>query len=296
MKLIASEDRLRVRRVAWLRIHSRPRDWNRGGLTLDVSRLRLLASCRQVGPYERIWRSDSLISSDLRDQLVAAISPLENVPDGEKDWHPRSDNQVLDLVHPSLYPLVYNRTFVKDPHTGKCEVSKPPDHLSYTISQKFQWLPSDFAVAEDGTVTLVSPYINNVHPQKHVALESVIPKLLERAIPLWERVLSDMRRTLLPLRVGSEVDGSLPDCLFAESGTPDHDSDDEHITNRDAWLSKKDMKLPVAKEKYSGDLDVMKAPTVSLKGTTIQCIIKLANIVLTPEKPEYPGGKWHVEG
>ena len=102
-----------------------------------------------------MWRSDSLVSSDLRDQLIAAVSPLENVPDEEKDWHPGSDNQVLN-VHPSLYPVVYNRTFVKDPQTGECEVSKPPVLLGRTISQKFQWLPSDFAIAEDGTVTLVS--------------------------------------------------------------------------------------------------------------------------------------------
>jgi hypothetical protein len=28
----------------------------------------------------------------------------------------------------------------------------------------------------------------------------------------------------------------------------------------------------------------------------LQVIIKLANIVLTPDKPSYAGGKWHVEG
>ena len=173
-------------------------------------------------------------------------------------------------------------------------MSEPPDHLDcYFVSPKFQWLPSDFTIAEDGTVTLVSPYINNVHPQKHAALESVIPKLLERAVPMWERVLSDMRRPLLPIRIESKVEGSLPDCLFEDDDNPE---DEEGDMDRDAWLSEKDLKLPEAKEKYTGDLDVMKTPTVSLKGTTIQCIIKLANIVLTPEKPEYPGGKWHVEG
>ena len=122
MKLTTFEDRLRVRRVAWLCIHSRPRNWNRGEVTPYSSPLHLRASCRQVGPYERVWRSDSLIPSDLRDELIAAVSPLENVPDEEKDWHPRSDNQVFNLIHPSLYPVVYNRTFVKDPQTGECEV------------------------------------------------------------------------------------------------------------------------------------------------------------------------------
>ena len=150
MKLTTSKDRLRVPRLALLRIHSRPRNWNRGEVISNVSRLHLRSWCRQVGPNERVWRSDSLISSDLRDQLIAAVSPLENVPDEEKDWHPRSDNQVLNLVHPSLYPVVYGHTFVKDPQTGKCQVAKPPVRLGYTISSKFQWLPSDFSVAEDG--------------------------------------------------------------------------------------------------------------------------------------------------
>ncbi|KAJ7895949.1 hypothetical protein B0H14DRAFT_2213989, partial [Mycena olivaceomarginata] len=35
---------------------------------------------------------------------------------------------------------------------------------------------------------------------------------------------------------------------------------------------------------------------VSLRGKTMKCIIKLANIHLTPEQPEYEGGSWHVEG
>ena len=250
----------------------------------------------QVGPYERIWRSDSLIPTDLRDQLIAAVNPLENVPDTEKDWHPGSDNQVLDLVHPSLYPVVYGRTFARSPETGNCEVLQPPGGDRHTLSQRFQLLPSDFAVSENGSVTLASPYINNVHPQTHAALESVLPKLIERAVPLWERVLSDLRKPLLPLRTKSKVEGSLPGCVFDGTYRPGiEDEDEEYEANKDAWLSKMVLKLPDAKV-YTGDLDAMKSPTVSLNGTTIQCIIKLANIVLTPEKPEYPGGKCHVEG
>jgi hypothetical protein len=32
------------------------------------------------------------------------------------------------------------------------------------------------------------------------------------------------------------------------------------------------------------------------EGKPLQIIVKLANIHLTPQKPEYKGGKWHVEG
>jgi hypothetical protein len=84
---------------------------------------------------------------------------------------------------------------------GKCEALRPPDGHEYHVSQRFQWLPPDFTLPEDGSVTLTSPYINNVHPQKHAALESVIPKLLKRAVPLWERILSYLRRPLLSFRI-----------------------------------------------------------------------------------------------
>lgn len=62
--------------------------------------------------YDKIWQSDSLIPPDLRDALKLAVKPLEDVPDAEKDWHPRADGLVLDLVHPSLYPLVYGRSMI----------------------------------------------------------------------------------------------------------------------------------------------------------------------------------------
>ena len=52
---------------------------------------------------------------------------------------------------------------------------------------------------------------------------------------------------------------------------------------------------PDSKPAYDGGLnEVRKAK--SLRGTTIQIIVKLANKVLTPENLEYGGGTWHVEG
>jgi len=35
---------------------------------------------------------------------------------------------------------------------------------------------------------------------------------------------------------------------------------------------------------------------VSLEGRNVQVIVKMANIHLTPEKPKYEGGVWHLEG
>lgn len=52
---------------------------------------------------------------------------------------------------------------------------------------------------------------------------------------------------------------------------------------------------PDSKPAYDGGLDRVKK-TVDFCGKTMQVIVKLSNIVLTPEKPEYRGGAWRFEG
>ncbi|KAF9643672.1 hypothetical protein BDM02DRAFT_3104103 [Thelephora ganbajun] len=253
---------------------------------------------------ERIWRSDKLIPSSLREKLLTAVAPLESVPDSEKDWHPGSDGLVLDLVHPSLYPIVYGRTIGKGPESTTATVLVAPEFArrdSAFSSRKFQWLPSDFSVDHDGKVTLTSPYINNVHPTWHKGLYPVISEILQHALPMFERVLSDVIRPLLPMRIATSGgrglgDEETADCIWGDGiPYPNSSSEEEYDEDPDRWLEKYTFKTPDAREKYDGDLEVMN-DRLSLKGRTLQVIVKLANIILTPEKPHYPGGKWHVEG
>jgi hypothetical protein len=240
---------------------------------------------------------------------------LENVPEKEKDWHPGSNGQVLDLVHPSLYPIVYNRTIWENPEEPGPKpvvvlVAEEGD-TRFCLSQKFQWLASDFWVDEDCDVEIISPYINNLHPEKHAALYPVLEKILGHIVPLFERVLSDLRRPSLPWRVksqkfkvgedsqGNPVEMDTAECVWMASDgePPELGSDDEDVwaTNESlyAWYAKQNRNLPEARSQYVGDLDGVKK-TVSLSESKIQVIVKLANIILTPENPEYPGGVWHV--
>ena len=232
------------------------------------------------------------------------MTPLEVVPDSEKDWHPGSDGLVLDLVHPSLYPIIYGHTMGKVSNSDTTAILGPPKLEGadpMLVSEHFQWLPSDFSVDGDEKVALVSPYINNIHPTHHKELYSVIPEILRRALPMFERVLSDLLRPLLPMRIvtsgGRGYGGEeTADCIW-ENGIPypNYSSEEEFDEDRDAWHAKHKFNTPDARGKYDGDLKVM-SDQISLKGRTLQVIVKLANIMLTPEKPEYPGGKWHVEG
>lgn len=56
---------------------------------------------------------------------------------------------------------------------------------------------------------------------------------------------------------------------------------------------KKDL-IPGTKDKLQPELRVDLKRDCLKRG--LQVIAKLANIELTPEKPEYLGGAWHVEG
>lgn len=235
-----------------------------------------------------------MIPEELRAELLEAIIPLESM---ELDWHPGSKGQVLDLVHPSLYPVVYGRSVCKIDDEGAEEVIEAPEEESYAVSKNFQWLPSDFAISEMGEVTLTSPYINNINQVKHAQLYEVIPRILQRAIPMFERVLSDLQRPLLPWRVETSPRWDYdsynkvfaPNCIWR--GEIEHCEEQDE----DAWFSRQETFPPDTKGPYGGDLDMVRKH-VSLHGSTVQCILKLANIVLTPENPKYPGGSWHVEG
>ncbi len=47
------------------------------------------------------------MSEELRLGLKAAFEKLHAEQADEPDWHPWTDEQVQDLVHPSMYPFVY---------------------------------------------------------------------------------------------------------------------------------------------------------------------------------------------
>lgn len=142
----------------------------------------------EVSAVDGVWQSDALVDDGLRSRLREAVRVLEQVPEVEKDWHPGSDGQVLDLVHPSLFCLV-------NEVSGGPERAwlNPTDRYSrYEFSEKFQWLPTDVDVSEDGDVAFRS-YVNNVHPEVHRELASVLPELFARLRPLFENVLTDLR-------------------------------------------------------------------------------------------------------
>ncbi|MEU6485342.1 DUF4246 domain-containing protein [Streptomyces sp. NPDC046887] len=250
----------------------------------------------EVSAVDGVWQSDTLMDDGLRSRLREAVRALEEVPEAERDWHPGSGGQVLDLVHPSLFCLVRGVS-------GAPERAwrNPTDHYSaYEFSEKFQWLPTDVEVAADGEVAFRS-YVNNVHPETHRELAAVLPDLFARLRPLLENVLTDLRHPR-PLRIEADPYG----WYDAEPVRPEKSSYGEdtaaYWAALSAWKAAQsdwwENRRPIVPDApaFTPPEPPDAAARVDLRGRRLQVIVKLATIHLTPEQPEYAGGSWHVEG
>ncbi|MFD8150514.1 DUF4246 domain-containing protein [Streptomyces sp. NPDC059720] len=249
----------------------------------------------EVSAVDGVWQSDALVDDALRSRLRDAVKVLEEVPEAELDWHPGSAGQVLDLVHPSLFCLVRGVS-------GAPEEAwqNPTDRYSqHEFSERFQWLPTDVDVSDDGQVTFRS-YVNNVHPEKHGELAAVLPDLVARMRPLWENVLTDLRHPR-PLRIEADPYG-----WYESKPMYPHKDDfsDEAAYSEacraweqalDDWWENRRPVVPDAPA-FTPPEPPEPSARVDLRGRGLQVIVKLATVHLTPENPEYPGGSWHVEG
>ncbi|KAL3472540.1 hypothetical protein BJX99DRAFT_214159 [Aspergillus californicus] len=260
-----------------------------------------------------VVKSDLAIPPALQHQLRDAVRPLEEVPEEAKDYHPRSEKRVVDLVHPSLFPLVYGRSKILPDslisvddcflRVGQGQVTElqpetqGPYHRegdSNPYSRRFQWLPCNVAFNANGECKIAS-YINNLHPMEHREMYSVLEQILTRTIPLWNISLRDPERQLrIPYSEAKYIEAD-PEPEAADS---DEEQSEEFCDRYDAW---KDAQQPVQPEPKG--VFVPPEPRSDLvdlhaqfgdKG--LQVIVKLANIELSPENPDYEGGAWHIEG
>jgi hypothetical protein len=285
-----------------------------------------------------VVKSDVIVSEALRKELQATVRPLESIPEQNKDWHPGSDGKVLDLVHPSLFPVIYGQTRAFPASYGpfvslaSCcdDIGRGyliPKNFAETESLKFartpqwgeqldvptawgmfQWLPSAVHFDSDGKA-MISSYINNLHPEEHKALYVVLERFVDAAIPLWNDVLSYFHnRIRISISMTSDEDYALPEGLVyprtpENAQVPDDELewDEEYIEWKRQhryiiWPEPREFKsfsaLAADKQPEADPVDLR----VDFKASGLQIIFKLANIHLTPDKPKYDGGSWHVEG
>ncbi|KAJ5952512.1 uncharacterized protein N7479_010925 [Penicillium vulpinum] len=270
-----------------------------------------------------VVKSDSAISRQLQQELRQAAALFEKVPEAQRDYHPGSDQKVVNLVHPSLFPIVYGRTRVlPDQIIGvddclssmgqgtliptpseeetRVELKRHMVHYNYDrpeLSRKFQWLPCDVDINKDSRCEIAS-YINNVHPLEHRALYDVVKRVITRTIPLWDQSLSrGTRRQRIQYRAVEYGDRLEPEPMRPKDADDSFDEDD-YRERHEKWEYSGPILLP-----EPGDFEIFEVDDwekVKLKEqfgkSGLQVIVKLANIELTPENPDYEGGTWHIEG
>ena len=205
----------------------------------------------------------------------------------EKDYHPGSDGKVVNVVHPSLFCLVYGHSTDKSGKVIECpEYAKDSPFSSRT----YQWLPSEFLVDEHGSTTIAS-YINSLPVDS--GLYAIVSELFSLVIPLFERVLGEVRDHAATNRI------LWPEGWYWWHGDvpayPPEGLEDEESEEYMEWENKQ-VPTPVPIEKFSAEKSRVKsANRISLKGLQLQVIVKIGYVELTPEKPEFDGGNWHVE-
>ncbi|KAF7117474.1 hypothetical protein CNMCM5793_006456 [Aspergillus hiratsukae] len=269
-----------------------------------------------------VVKSDVAIPEELRQALKEAVRPLEEIPEEQKDYHPGTDNKVVDLVHPSLFPVIYGRTRILPDqlislegfanHIGEgnvlpvrpeAESGMAQDDWEYRYrspyrpySLRFQWLPCDVHFGPDDECRIAS-YINNLHPQRHGALYKIIEKILTRTIPMWDKTLTLLQDEYKRIEY-YEVEYEEHSDPEPEPADEDEEDSDEEWERYWAWQQRQPIKQPEPGSFVPHTVDAGNQVNLRQEFAErgLQVIVKLANIELTPEKPTYEGGSWHIEG
>lgn len=109
-------------------------------------------------------------------------------------YHPGSNKQIIDIVHPSLYPLI-TKISKSTPKSLKPSPKSPKKNIPVTDfwnrpyeDSQYQMLPSEFYISKEGKCQITS-YINNL-PQEQTELYHSLEQLFEFALPQLEKVWS----------------------------------------------------------------------------------------------------------
>ncbi|KAF8065186.1 hypothetical protein FPV67DRAFT_1696141 [Lyophyllum atratum] len=267
-----------------------------------------------------VVKSDVAIPESLKIALKEGVASLENVRDIKQIGIPDLARSLVGLDDcikrtgegqtVAIPPEEETILLANEGHPGQTS-AKP-------FSKQFQWLPCDVDITVEGAK--ITSYINNLHPELHSGLYSVIEQIIFKTIPLWNLTLSPLKsRFLTRTRI------AYTECVYdpdpengpATDGPQQEDGEDEdaYDERRQEWYEATRRVVQPEPGTFAPHiLHPHVHPEFYVKGTHkfkpeffvdlqrdyghrgLQVIVKLANIHLTPENPEYEGGTWHVEG
>ncbi|KAJ1879564.1 hypothetical protein H4R99_000894 [Coemansia sp. RSA 1722] len=172
--------------------------------------------------YSLMYESTPILPKPMTSPQEALCLPsFGTVPGSLSDWRKAvrnlnasmsekdkgKDSEQLEEVYSNFVP--FNERYL--------ELADPSER---------HWLPTDIYVNQDGSVDFKS-YINNIHPEEHADMYVSISKIIAKAIPLLEQVLTDWEHPR-DLRIPYDYDNSLnfPVEHPAKLGKFDEDSEE----------------------------------------------------------------------
>ncbi|KAK5667082.1 hypothetical protein QVD99_006298 [Batrachochytrium dendrobatidis] len=240
------------------------------------------------GPVELTYILDNGIPDNVYTRLMTNVSDIEH------GSNHNTGQMVHNLIDASMYSVVYGQTMIAPLNIRlKYTTMVPCDILLSTrlvsdmpiiegdskfISHKFQWLPSEFRVEQDGSVTINS-YINNLNPIWHRDMYKCIAKIFKCFVPMFESLIRTMDPRFKYIDICNRTKGYKPP---SQSDHDDMESDTQLI---------RPVYVPTLPEHFQSNYELAKP--VSLRGRNLQVIVKLTNIQLTPSKPKYDEGDWY---
>lgn len=139
--------------------------------------------------------------------------------------------------------------------------------------------------------------MNNAHPVLHRAVYEAVEKILTRILPLWENSLAEKPWKEERIKY-NQVEYEEHTEHYPK--WPDEFIDDEHEDAYDEMCDKWWASLRIIQPEPGEFTPTESREAVNFRehfpNQNLQVIVKLANIELTPDKPDYEGGTWHIEG
>ncbi|KAJ2199590.1 hypothetical protein IW144_001471 [Coemansia sp. RSA 522] len=295
--------------------------------------LHVAGSSVKLSAVENVWVSDSLVDVDTTQELKRYAAVLENVPEKDRDYHPNTNNQVVNLVNPSLFPLIYARSsFLSQPISSPAAAVDPKTFGQFPGSFK-QWkediekvwkdeagksifyLPTadkdTFELESGDKVSLTSekfcwlPTEFRIDDDGAVTIESYINNLHPIKHAAFYPTIARIFSKFVPM-----LEHVLTDVLFprarrvvvdpnewfkSDEPEPDYDGVIDYYDFMDLHNNWREAREFIEPQPGPFVAPERQMTPYSLRGRRLQAIFKMSNICLTPEQPEYEGDNWHLE-
>ncbi|WOO80290.1 uncharacterized protein LOC62_03G003804 [Vanrija pseudolonga] len=259
----------------------------------------------------------------------------EALEDKGNRWQPGHNDTNLKIVQPSLYAVDFEQTHVLQDRiitvhdclesigSGQVIAKERRGRISFlatrgALSTRFQWLPTDVTLDAEGKSHIIG-YLNNIHPVRHAGVYRMVEKLLDKALPLFaaaydsvktkdrlvgSRFPTDFWRCTTPSLCGSDKAYTTHDPMSGGCKAANYLIEKEDATHQEQkdWFARTHPFVqpePLSSPEHLDAFSSTRRPfptRLPWEGSDLQIIVSVGSILLTPDKPVYATGQFHVEG